>query len=181
MRNKKRFGTGGIKAAIAAAFGIVLILFMPVTPRLLIIHDGAAVLLMNVSDSECFVIRYMHSVNRSEVDDTIERSGSNLIVRSSLYQTFGAGIPVGDDIINGKNAGTSLTKTENGLLLDGIDITYKEINLLTGTYSNHRIIADGKQYILKDIAGEKELIKIKIGRVSLLRLIFVKIGSTISY
>lgn len=179
MRNKKRFEPGGIIAVIVAALGIVLILLMPVTPRLLIIHDGVSVLFMNVSDGECFVIRYTHSVNRSEVDDTIERSGSNLIVRSSLYQTFGAGIPVGDDIINGKSAGTSLTKTENGLLLDGIDTTYKEINLLCGTYSNHRIIADGKQYILKDIVGEKELIKIKIEHVSLLRLIIVKAGSNI--
>lgn len=177
MRNKKRFGTGGVKAAIAAVLGIVLILFIPVTPRLLIIHDGVAVLFMNISDSETFVIRYNHSVNRSEVDDTIERSGSNLIVRSSLYQTFGAGIPIGDDIINGKSAGTSITVTEKGLLLDGIDTTYKEINLLTGTYSNHRIITDGRQYILKDIVGEKELIKIKIKHISLLRLIIAKINS----
>ncbi len=179
MRSKKRFGSVSIHAAIAVTLGIVLILLIPVTPRLLMIHDGVAVLFINIKDSERFVIRYTHSVNRSEVDDTIERSGSNLIVRSSLFQTFGAGIPIADDTVNGKLAGASLTKTENGLLLNGIDTVYDEINLLTGTYSNHRLITAGKEYVLKDIVGEQERIKLKIDRISLLQLILNKVESNI--
>ncbi len=170
MRNKKRFGAGGAWILIAVSLGIAFILTVPVTPRLLILHNGAAVLFIRLPESERFIIRYNHSVNRSEVDDTIERSGNDLIVRSSLYQTFGAGIPVADDMIDGRSAGTSLKKTENGLLLEGIDTVYKEINLLTGTYADHRIITEDTQYVLKDIVGEKELIKIKPGYVSLLRL-----------
>ncbi|MHB1151340.1 MAG: DUF1850 domain-containing protein [Eubacteriales bacterium] len=179
MRNKKRFGAGGIFSVIAASLGIILILLIPVTPRLLIIHDGATALFINLKDSAHFVIRYTHSVNRSDVDDTIERSGSKLIVRSSLFQAFGAGIPIADDTVNGKTAGTSLTKTENGLLLDGINTVYDEINLLTGTYSNHRLIAAGKEYILKDIVGEQEIIKLKIGRISLLQLIIFTVESNL--
>ena len=170
MRNKKRFGADGVGISFAVLLGIVFILLIPVTPRLLIIHNGAAVLFIKLPESGRFVIRYSHSVNRSEVDDTVERSGVDLIVRSSLYQTFGAGIPVADDMVNGRRAGTSLTKTDNGLLLEGIDTVYKEINLLTGTYSNHRIITEDKQYVLKDIVGEKQLIKIKPEYVSMLRL-----------
>lgn len=168
MRKAKRFI--GSKVA-AVLIGIVFILVIPVTPRLSIEHNGVAVLFIDVKDGENFIIRYTHSVNRSDVDDTIERSGSRLIVRSSLFQSFGAGIPVADDRIKGKNAGTSLTKTENGLLLDGIDTVYDEINLLTGTYSNHRIISRNRQYILKEIVGEQQVLKIQIKRVSLLQLI----------
>ncbi|MDD4772240.1 MAG: DUF1850 domain-containing protein [Eubacteriales bacterium] len=136
-----------------------------------IIHNGVTVLSINLPDGESFILRYTHSVNRSPVDDTIERAGCKLIVRSSLFQTFGAGIPVADDIVNGKSTGTSLTKTEKGLLLDGIDTVYPEIGLITGTYSDHRIITDGEEYILKEFTGEKQLIKIRIKRISLFNMI----------
>lgn len=174
MRIVNRFGSFRSSTAIVSAvciLGIVLILFIPLTPQLSIIHNGVTVLCLDIPNGESFILRYTHSVNRSAVYDTIERADGKLIIRSSLFQAFGAGIPIADDIVNGKSIGTSLTKTERGLLLDGIDTVYPQINLMTGTYSDHRIITDDKEFILKDIVGEKQLIKIKITRVSLFYLI----------
>jgi hypothetical protein len=177
VRINKLTAAGGRKLIFTAALlGLaLLLLIIPATPRLSVIHDGVAVLYIDINDGERFTIRYTHSVNRSDVDDIIERSGSGFIVRSSLFRSFGAGIPIADDIINGKEAGASLVRTDEGLLLDGIDTYYKEINLITGTYANHRLIAGGTEYVLRDIVGIQERIILKIEYISILRLLNTKI------
>ncbi|MGE4353124.1 MAG: DUF1850 domain-containing protein [Oscillospiraceae bacterium] len=123
-----------------------------------------------LSDGEAFSIKYTHSVNRSPVIDTIERTGHTLTIRSSLYQTYGAGIPVLSDEV-----GDTYTETDEGFLLSGIDSEQNEINLITGTYSNHRLLYRGHELTLKKTFGEKTLITFKIGRVSLITFLFYRL------
>lgn len=123
-----------------------------------------------LKDGECFSIKYTHSVNRSPVIDTIERTGSTLTVRTSLFQTYGAGIPVLSDEV-----GDTYTETEEGFLLSGIDARHEKIDLITGTYADHRLIYRQHEFVLKETFGEKTHICFEICRVSLPKLLLYRL------
>lgn len=142
----------------------VAIIFMPSYTALVISSEDAK-LTLALDDGEDFGIQYMHSVNKSPVIDTVERAGDTLIIRSSLYQTYGAGIPILSDEV-----GSTYTETDEGFLLTGIDTVMDEINLITGTYSDHHLLYREQELILKEYFGEQTLISIKIAKVSLYEL-----------
>lgn len=111
-------------------------------------------------------MRYNHSVNRSPVIDTIESTGHGVLtVRTSLFQTYGAGIP---SLIDG--VGTETIRTDEGLLLIGIDAPHDTISLITGTYADHHILYRGREIQLKAIVGEKQRIEMSASRSSLIAL-----------
>lgn len=136
----------------------------------LTIESGVGDYCLPLKNGEEFSIKYTHSVNRSPVIDTIERTDNTLTIRSSLYQTYGAGIPVLSD-----NVGDVYTETEDGYLLSGIDAVYPEISVITGTYSDHRLIYRNQELALKDSFGEKTPITLSIRRVSLIQLILYRL------
>ena len=161
MRRLPFLITGLILIAIA---GVV---FLPLFPALTVTHDGRQILCLSLNEGETFSIRYNHSVNRSPVIDTIERTGNVLTVRNSLFQTYGAGIPVLSD-----GVGTHRETTPEGILLTGIDAPHDVIHLLTGTYADHHILYEGREIQLKALAGEKQLIVLKADHASLVSLLF---------
>ena len=140
-------------------------LLLPMVPSLWLEGESAR-LALPLRDGEEFGIRYNHSVNRSPVVDTIQREGADLIVRRSLFQTYGAGIPVLDDKV-----GTEYYETEAGFVLDGIDATHAEIALLTGTYGDHHLLYRDQDIQLKAIFGEMALVRLHIGSASLWQLL----------
>jgi len=150
--------------------GLILILlaaaFLPLFPCLRVTHDKAPILCLSLKEGDTFSIRYNHSVNRSPVIDTIERTGNTLTVRTSLFQTYGAGIPVLSD-----GVGTHRETTPEGILLTGIDAPHDVIHLLTGTYADHHILYEGREIQLKALAGEKQLVIIEAKQTSLFHLL----------
>ena len=126
-------------------------------------------LFLPLKNGQEFSIKYNHSVNRSPVIDTIERTGDTLTIRRSLYQTYGAGIPVLSDMV-----GDTYTETDEGFLLSGIDSEHESINLITGTYADHHLIYKDAEYQLKKTFGEKTLITFSAQKVSTLQLLIYR-------
>ena len=148
---------------IGIALSAALCFFLPLFPALRITHQGKACLVLPLKTNELFAIRYNHSVNRSPVIDTIESTGHGILtVRTSLFQTYGAGIP---SLVDG--VGTQTVTTEDGLLLIGIDAPHDTISLITGTYADHHLLYRAEEIQLKAIVGEKQLIVLRSGRGSL--------------
>lgn len=148
---------------VAAIFIIAAIL--PIFPALQISSADAS-LCLPLREGEEFSIKYNHSVNHSPVIDTIERTGETLTINSSLFSTYGAGIPVLSDEV-----GDTYTETEEGFLLSGIDSEHRSISLLTGTYADHRLLYRQNELILKDTFGEMTLITFSIGKANLFELL----------
>ncbi|MGI6029576.1 MAG: DUF1850 domain-containing protein [Candidatus Heteroscillospira sp.] len=154
-----------LRFAVCGILLLSLAVFCPVWPALTVESPGAAIVLP-LKNGEEFSIKYTHSVNRSPVIDTIERTGSTLTVRSSLFLTYGAGIPVLSDQV-----GDTYTETEDGFLLSGIDSEHEKIDLITGTYADHRLIYGKNEFILKQYFGEKTHICFEAGRASAFELL----------
>lgn len=150
---------------LTAGIIIAVCVLVPVVPQLTVkcVDGDKVVYSHDIKACESFSIRYTHSVNRSPVIDTIEWTGETLLVRSSLFQTFGAGIPVAED------SGTVLESTPDGLLLSGIDTPYEKINLITGTYADHYLIHRGREICLKELVGEQTLISVEVRYISALK------------
>lgn len=145
---------------------IAALLLLPLYPALRFEYGGKPCLVLPLHRNELFSIRYNHSVNRSPVIDTLEWTGDDtMVVRTSLYQTYGAGIP---SFVDG--VGTGVVKTEDGYLLIGIDSPHETISLITGTYADHHILYRGREIQLKAIVGEKQLLVLRVKRVPLIEI-----------
>lgn len=168
-KSENTYRSGNKRLLVSLAIIIVSVLIfsmLPIFPALSISHSNGTELILPLRDNEEFSIRYKHSVNKSPVVDTIRRSGDILIVVSSLFQTYGAGIPILDD-----NVGTTYEETEDGFLLSGIDSEHDKIFYFTGTYADHHLLYRGDEIKLKAVFGEKQRICLKIKPISLLRML----------
>lgn len=173
MNIKNHNGTGLWPAPLLRFTAIVLaalviVSALPVWPALSIKSENER-LFLPLKDGQEFSIKYNHSVNRSPVIDTIERTGDTLTIRRSLYQTYGAGIPVLSDMV-----GDTYTETDEGFLLSGIDSEHESINLITGTYADHHLIYKDTEYQLKKTFGEKTLITFSAQKASTLQLLIYR-------
>ena len=97
-------------------------------------------LALPVEEGETVSLRFTHSLNLSDVTDNIEATGGRLVCRSTLFHTYGAGIP---DLPDG--IGTALTKTGEGYLLTGVDKAETEIRVLLQPLPDHRLLYRGAE------------------------------------
>ncbi len=146
-------------ACLAAA-----VLFLPLEKQLVIAdyYSGSILLCLPLSDGEEFSIRFLHSVNLSDVTDRIARQGDLLVCRATLFTAYGAGIP---DLSDG--IGTEFSKTEEGFLLSGIDKAQREIPILLQEVPNHRLLYRGREINLLSRFSSGTLIVLRMQRVSL--------------
>ena len=149
---------------IFALGAIVLFCLLPLWPRLTIAdwHTNKTLNLLPIQKGESFQIRFTHSLNLSDVTDTIEWTGETLLCRSTLFSTYGAGIP---DLPDG--IGKELLATEDGFLLTGIDKPETHIPIMLQSVPNHRLIYRGKETSLLALYGSGTLIDLSVQRVSL--------------
>lgn len=171
---KRNFkGVAGFRPApfllIIVAVGLVIAaLLLPVLPKRLTVsdaRDGKLLLALPIESGEEFQLRYTHSVNLSDVTDTIEWTGKELICRSTLFTAFGAGIPVLADGI-----GTEFFHTEDGFEITGIDKPETSILVMLQTVPNHRLLWRGQEISLLETYGSGTLIELKVRPISLLEL-----------
>jgi len=129
---------------------------------------GKRLCALPVDAGEFFSIRYVHSVNLSPVTDTLEWTGETLILRSSRFTSFGAGIPVVADGI-----GRELHNTEDGFVLSGIDKAQPDNRLLImlQTVPDHHILYRGREISLLDMAYSGALLQLEVRRVPLFALL----------
>ena len=154
-----------------AAALIALFFFAPVLPERLVVSNertGETLLTRPISHNESFQLRYTHSVNLSDVTDTIEWTGEQLVCRSTLFTAFGAGIPVLADGI-----GTAFTQTDEGFLITGIDKPETRILVMLQTVPNHRLLLRGEEISLLRRYGSGTLLRLAVRRCSPYEALFL--------
>lgn len=137
---------------------------LPVQSRLVVsmYKTGEMLFTLPFLEGEQFRIAYLHSVNRSEVVDTIEREGDALVVRYAFFKTFGAGIPIPED-----RTGTELIQTPEGFWLTGIDLYQDEFVLMLEEIPNHSLEYRGSEIALLSRFGAGAALHFQMRSVSL--------------
>lgn len=149
--------------SLGALFSILL--FAPIFSKRLVVSNErthAVLTTLPVETGETFQLRYTHSVNLSDVTDTIEWTGEQLVCRSTLFTAFGAGIPVLAD-----GVGTAFTQTDKGFLITGIDKPEARILIMLQTVPNHRLLWRGQELPLLARYGSGTLLRLEVRRCSL--------------
>ncbi len=149
---------------------LILLCFVPLSTRLVLsdYRTGKTICVLPLRNGETFSIQYTHSVNLSHVTDTLEWAGGALILRTSLFTSFGAGIPVPADGI-----GTAIMNTPDGFLLTGIDKPQADNALLImlQRVPDHHLLYRDRAISLLEMAGSGALLRLCVRPVSLMTIL----------
>ncbi len=123
---------------------------------------------MDLGSSEGFELSYTHSVNKGRVVDTFQiLPEGSLLLKKSLFQSFGAGME------DGESGPGRFSMTGDGLLLDGIDLAMPSLVVAVGSVADHRLNIPGKREMpLTAFSEPLRFVSIRFERVP-----FVSFGS----
>lgn len=174
IRKEKEERAGRSPALLFLAGILVLcvaLLTLPIVRRLAVSRadTGAFLAALSVSQGETVQIGFIHSVNLSPVRDTYEVLGDELILRSTFFRSYGAGIPILDD-----GLGTGFRSTPEGFEITGIDLPRTVIPILLQTVPDHTLYYRETPIRLLELAGSGNLIHIGIRRISLLKILSIR-------
>ena len=103
-----------------------------------------------------FSIEFIHSVNQSPVRETFAIQGDMLRLSSLRFYSFGAGIP--SDLEEGQQ----LSRDGDAMLITGFNTSYRELNYIVGTVSDHLLFINGETISLSWLCGRNTHISISI-------------------
>jgi len=113
-----------------------------------------------IKTGDCFEVSFIHSLNLSPITDIIEWTGNRMVVRKSIFKTFGAGVPTPSDGI-----GTELIFVDGHYELLGIDKSMSSFTIMTQDVPAHRVSLNGREASLLDLAGSGKAVEIAVRRV----------------
>lgn len=143
---------------IIVLLALIIILFIPIFPKLLINNK-----IFNIEKKE-FIISYTHSVNRGRVRDYYIIKSKYIILSKTRFMSYGAGIPEPEKR-------QKFTETEDYIEISDINRKIDNLYLFVGTIANHKIEIDEKKIELKKIFKPQENIKIEYKILSIFEYI----------
>lgn len=109
--------------------------------------DGESLLCAAMQPGEEFDLRFVHSVNRRPVVDTLRIEPGRLVVVKSRYDAFGAGMP------EGSTEEGRLAVLPDGRLEWTVERALPEIAVRVGRVAEHTLIVRGRRFRLADLAA----------------------------
>lgn len=146
----------------AAAFILVaaLIFVIPQNKPVLLLTNaktGKVIEKFEFGYNDTFSISFIHSVNQSEVVDYFKRGKDNkLICFKNKFYSFGAGMP------ESWSDGVTVTTTNDGIIVDNLDIELDNVTYIVGTVSDHILEINGKSISLRDLCGQNSEVLFKL-------------------
>lgn len=152
---------------ISAAVLLILaaLLFLPASKQLIITDEetGDILYAARVRAGDCFSLKYIHSVNKSPVEDVFEIADDNSIVlRKTVFLSFGAGVP---------------TEAEDGQVFDlkddrveisNIDRPVSNFLLKVGTVADHTLCIGERQIRLDSLADPMRTVRLEVRNVPII-------------
>ncbi|HPF04595.1 MAG TPA: DUF1850 domain-containing protein [Spirochaetota bacterium] len=155
-----------VKILAVSVFLFALLLF-PVFKGITITdYKTGKLLYFNSADTgDRFSVRYIHSVNKSPVEDFFRIDDDTIIIERSVFTAFGAGVPASPDdggILNVYNDRIEVTE---------INRRIDDFLLFIGVTAEHRFKIDQDEFLLRDISSVQRSLRIVVKRISLLDII----------
>ena len=150
---------------------VVLFLFLSVTitasvifflslPKELVFADaesGKKYGVWMVTDGDEFSIEFIHSVNQSPVRDFFKIEGKLILPVATRFNSFGAGMQT--DLEKGQK----ITRdSEGNMVITGFSQTFKELNYIVGTVSDHVLFIHNERISLRELCGKNAHIIIRV-------------------
>jgi len=110
----------------------------------------------SLKESREFAIEFIHSVNQSPVREIFFVEGKNIRLHAVRFFSFGAGMQ--SDLEKGQK----LTRDGDAFVISGYNTTFRELNYIVGTISDHTLYINGDVHSLRDLCGKNAHITIQI-------------------
>jgi len=103
-----------------------------------------------------FAIEFIHSVHQSPVRETFLAENGMIRPVSVRFASFGAGMQ--SDL----EAGQKISRDGDALVITGFSASYKTLNYIVGTVSDHVLFINNKNISLRELCGRNAHINIYI-------------------
>ncbi len=147
------------KTSISVIGSILVVLLFTLlfpTKHIVLSADGYDSLYLK---PETFELHWVHSIEKEEWFEVFEVDGSGLILSTSHFKTFGAGVPSNSD---------KTTYIEDGYVVYMIDDRYEDIYLNVSENVDTHIIQNNQEYILYEWFDSYVSVNISIEYVPLI-------------
>ena len=103
-----------------------------------------------------FAIEFIHSVNMSPVRENFFIEGKKIRLLSVRFFSFGAGMQ--SDL----EEGWTLEPDGDALVISGFTASWRELNYIVGTVSDHVLYINGETVSLRDLCGRNAHITLRV-------------------
>ncbi|SHE98838.1 DUF1850 domain-containing protein [Desulforamulus putei] len=154
---------------VLASIVLAVLLLVPLPTLLLSSQQGEPVLLLPMLFDQSFTVEYIHSVNKTPVQEHfILAPGNDLLLTSTTFKALGVGTPFLPE--EGK-----LENRSGVYVLSGINRHFKQINMAFMPLTRHALVYRGKRYDFKDYFPPGSLIALQAKPCSLAKIIALNI------
>ena len=108
-----------------------------------------------LEENEEFAIEFIHSVNQSPVKEFFGVENRTIRPKAVLFSSFGAGM------LSDLEEGMSISQDGEAMVISGFNYSYKELNYIVGTVSDHLLFINGETVSLRDLCGRNAHITIR--------------------
>jgi hypothetical protein len=107
---------------------------------------GRVALCAAMSEEEAFVLRFVHSVNRRPVFDTLRVGRDHVVIAKSRFDTFGAGMP------DATTEQGTLSRAADGWYEWTVNRSLSEVVVRVGRVADHTLLLKGREIPLTALA-----------------------------
>ena len=125
--------------------------------------SGQVIYQQQVSPGLEFAIKYTHSVENTPVWDYFKVTEDQLLLTSTKYMSYGAGLPFLD-----KN---DYVVADDKFTIKNIDAELSQIPLRVSDYAKHKLLINGHKYKLYKLTATQNLVNIKVEEHNLYQLL----------
>ena len=154
-------------ALFAIAAIILLILFWPGKTVLQLLDGDSGKIYAQYESEEgaTFSVSFIHSVNKSAVEEGYYIKGTDIYLDTCLYSAFGAGVATEIE------EGQTLSYTDDGkMFISGFNREMDNLSYIVGTVSDHILKINDMEISLRDLCGRNSVVKFKAAKKSLFYL-----------
>ena len=103
-----------------------------------------------------FSVEFIHSVHQSPVRETFRAEGRKMRPVAVRFSSFGAGMQ--SDVEEGQ----TLSRDGDAMIISGFSASYKELNFIVGTVSDHVLFINNEIISLRELCGRNAHITIRL-------------------
>jgi hypothetical protein len=103
-----------------------------------------------------FAIEFIHSVNKSPVREFFGAENGMIRVKAVRFYSFGAGMQSDLD------GDLKFSRDGDAMVISGYNTSFKELNYIVGTVSDHLLFINGATVSLRELCGKNAHINIRL-------------------
>ncbi|MCI8341722.1 MAG: DUF1850 domain-containing protein [Firmicutes bacterium] len=121
-----------------------------------------------LGEGETFSVSFIHSVNKSAVEEGYSIRNGSIYLDTCLYSAFGAGVATEIE------QGQTLSYTSDGkMLISNINRKMENLSYIVATVSDHILVIDGSETSLGELCGKNSTVRFKVLKKSFISCLFL--------